>query len=79
MIIATSGTNKVHYSRIISLSVSPYSVQNSGTQTFVDVQSTTMRYIKGLFIKDINNILSLNHQSGWIVNVEIASINFSTS
>ena len=50
MVLATSGSSFINYNRIISSSISPYSVKES--KTFRDILSPTSRRIFALFIID---------------------------
>jgi hypothetical protein len=61
MIIATSGSTRINYNRIISSSTSPYSVLD--TKTFRDPTSSTTRSLYALYIIDLNNAVSLIYDS----------------
>jgi hypothetical protein len=59
MIIATSGYYYYNFNRIISSSVSPFTVQTSLSKTFRDNRSSYDRDIKALYIKDLDNAVAL--------------------
>ena len=59
MIVATSGWGYINYNRIISLSLSPYSVDISLSKTFRDPTSNPGRILTALYIIDLNNAVSL--------------------
>jgi hypothetical protein len=57
MVVATSGYGYINYNRIISSSTSPYPV--SVTETFRDPAFSISRKLFGLYIIDLNNVVSL--------------------
>jgi hypothetical protein len=75
MIVATSGFGYINYNRIISSSLSPYSVNSSLSKTFRDPTSNSGRVLRALYIIDLNNAVSLINYLG---STDLASINFMT-
>jgi hypothetical protein len=57
MVVATSGLSYINYNRIISSSISPYSV--SDNKTFRDSRPSTNRKLYSIYIIDLNNFISL--------------------
>ena len=75
MIIATSGDSYINYNRIISSSISPYSV--SEIKTLREPTATSSLRLYGLYIIDQNNLVSLIlHTSAR--STQLATINFLT-
>jgi hypothetical protein len=74
MVIATSGSTRINYNRIISSSTSPYSVLD--TKTFRDTVSPTGRELYAIYIIDLNNAVSLIYDT--VDLTFLAKINFLT-
>jgi hypothetical protein len=77
MIIATSGYSLINYSRIISSTNSPYSMQ-TGSQTYKDPTYSLDREIRALYISTLTSAKSLIYDI-YYEWTELASINFSTT
>jgi hypothetical protein len=77
MVIATSGSTYINYNRIVSSSVSPYSVVSADSKTFRDPTSNTLRTIRGLYIIDKNNAVALIYDTTNLWS-DVATINFLT-
>jgi hypothetical protein len=75
MIVATSGNNWTQYNRIISESISPYSV--SEIKSLRDPISFNTQRLFGLYIVSQNNLVSLIYNTVTKFT-QLASINFLT-
>jgi hypothetical protein len=59
MVIATSGDINIYYYKIISLSNSPYNFHSFNAYIAPRVSDTALIYLRGLFIINENNVVSL--------------------
>jgi hypothetical protein len=74
MVIATSGSSSIIYNQIISSSAAPnYAV--SSTKSFKDPKLFSNLELRGLYIIDRNNAISLNYETS-TRKTFLATINF---
>ena len=76
MVIATSGFGSINYNRIVSSSISPYSISITDTKQFRD-ETLRDRKIRGLYIIDKNNVVALiyeNNQKTYIANLNFIGL-----
>jgi hypothetical protein len=79
MVIATSGKGStINYNRIISSARPPsYSVFDSDTKTFRDAALTTTKRLRGFFIIDRDNLVSLVYDATTF-KTDVATVSLST-
>ncbi len=77
MVVATSKSGTViKYSRILSSSASPYSVQLPGSQTYQDTTTLSSQVVRGLYISSLTTTLALifDNTNKW---TDLATIDFT--